>query len=105
MRKFTKYPIHASIDIDLMRFDDSQKRQIRLGLESGVDVSVYADPKFDWYQMEEIRLGLESGVDVSVYADPELDEEVMEEIRLDLEQRKASGRRGGVKKTKGGNIR
>lgn len=30
-----------------MKFDDGQIEEIRLGLESGVDVDRYADPKFD----------------------------------------------------------
>ena len=32
------------------RFDSDQMEQIRLGLESGVDISLYADPKFNCNQ-------------------------------------------------------
>lgn len=34
-------------------------KQIRLGLEAGLDVSMYARPKFDWGQIEVIGCGLE----------------------------------------------
>ncbi len=39
-------------------------KQIRLGLEKGLDISVYAKPEFNKWQMREIRLGLEAGLDV-----------------------------------------
>ena len=70
---------------DESEFDDKQMRQIRKGLESGLDISQYADLKFDGDQMEEIRKGLESGVDVSWYADPKFNDTKMYEIRLGLE--------------------
>lgn len=59
-------------------------REIRLGLESKVDVSVYADKAYDWFQMKEIRKGLESCLDVEKYADPKLSFEVMHQIRKGL---------------------
>ena len=62
-----------------------QMGELRKGLESGVDVSVYTDPKFDDGQMYQIRQGLESGIDVSVYTDPKFDEGQMKQIRLGLE--------------------
>ena len=58
--------------------------QIRFGLESKVDVSIYADPKFHEYQMNAIREGLESGIDVSVYADTKYDYDQMDAIRKGL---------------------
>jgi len=61
-------------------FDDKQLREIRIGLEDGVDVSWYTDPKYDWEQMKVIRYGLQKGLDVSVYADPKYDYEQMHEI-------------------------
>ena len=30
--------------------------EIRLGLEEGLDVSIYDDPELHWTEMEEIRL-------------------------------------------------
>lgn len=62
-------------------------RQIKEGLESGVDVSIYADPKFDSRQMWSIKLGLEGDLDVSIYADPKFDPLQMEQIRLGLVSR------------------
>ena len=75
----------ASNIYDEQEFDAYQRREIRLGLKSGLDVSWYADPKFDSQQMEEIRQGLESGIDVSQYADPEFDYVQMRKIREGLE--------------------
>ena len=34
-------------------------KQIRLGLEKGLDVSLYANPEIDDYKMEDKRLELE----------------------------------------------
>lgn len=50
-------------------FDSAQMREIRIGLEEKLNVAQYAIPSFDSFQMEEIRTGLEKGLDVSVYAD------------------------------------
>lgn len=69
-----------------MKFDAEQLEQIRLGEETGLDVSIYAKPEFDANQMYEVRLGLEKGLDVSIYAKPELDWRQMRLIRDDLEQ-------------------
>lgn len=63
-------------------FDKYQMDEIRKGLESGVDVSIYADPKYDGGQMQQIWLGLKSGIDVSVYADPKYDWTQMKQIRI-----------------------
>lgn len=62
-------------------FDDLQMFEIERGLEEGLDVSIYTDPKFNGNQMFEIRWGLKRGVDVSVYADPKFHRCQMEEIR------------------------
>ena len=61
-----------------------QMKQIRYGLELGLDVSTYADAKYDWFQMEEIRKGLMGKLDISVYASPDIPYEKMKEIRLGL---------------------
>jgi len=39
-------------------FDNEQLTQIRYGLEHGVDVTKYADPKYSWRDMRNIRLSL-----------------------------------------------
>ena len=41
-------------------FDEYQMEEIRKGLNSGVDVSVYTDPKYDRWQMGKIRYNLQS---------------------------------------------
>ena len=35
-------------------------QEIRFGLQDGLDVDKYADPKFDNFQMKKIREGLEN---------------------------------------------
>ena len=58
--------------------------QIRLGLESDLDITFYKNPKFDYLQMHLIRIGLENGLDVSKYAKIENSWEQMREIKEDL---------------------
>ena len=53
------------------QFSNAQRKEIRLGLEKGLDISWYAKRNFKANQMEEIRLGLEKNLDVSIYAKPE----------------------------------
>jgi hypothetical protein len=55
------------------KFNEYQRRVIEAGQKSGVDVSIYADPKYDAGQMQQIRIGLEGNLDVSIYADPKYD--------------------------------
>lgn len=66
-------------------YDSEQMEEIRRGLESKVDVGIYADVKYDGAQMCEIREGLESGVDTTIYSDPEIPWQIMQRVRLDLE--------------------
>lgn len=60
-------------------------REIRIGLQEGLDVSVYANLEFDWQQMREIRRGMESRIDYMIYAKPLYDWHQMKEIRIGLE--------------------
>lgn len=60
-------------------------REIRKGLQEGLDVSIYADHEFNWHQMREIRRGLEKRLDVSIYAKPLYQPRQMYEIRKGLE--------------------
>lgn len=66
------------------QFDGFQLVEIRKGVWHGLDVSLYADPKFEVDQMREIRLGLVDGLDASIYANPEFDVDQMAEIRRGL---------------------
>lgn len=70
------------------RFNEKQKEQLRLGLEAGLDVSVYASPDFTWPQMNILRRGLAEGLDVSEYAKPELTIEEMMDAKYSLKKRK-----------------
>jgi len=96
MKKFTVHPttsIFADVNADLEqitstgRWSNEQMRQIRFGLEYGLDVSVYADPKYSWQQMDQILAGLEADLDVSAYADPKYDAGQMRVIRNGLRRR------------------
>ena len=71
--------------IEMDKFNEAQQNQIQLGLEKGLDVSVYADSKFNADQMEQIRKGLKDGLDVNVYADPKFNADQMSAIRNGLE--------------------
>lgn len=62
-----------------------QAKQIYLGLQAGVDISIYTDPKFEFDQMREIRDGLMDGVDARLYADPKLSIDEMYHMRDRLE--------------------
>ncbi len=55
----------------IKKFNKKQMKEILLGLDRGLDVSIYAKPEFDADQMKQIRLGLEKGLNVSIYARPE----------------------------------
>ena len=66
------------------QFNEYQKRKIKQGLRSKVDISWYAKKEFNWLQMEQIRLGLIHNLDVSIYAKPEIRSDKMFEIREKL---------------------
>ncbi len=72
--------------IDMSKFDSRQQEQVKIGLEQGLDVNIYAKPEFSDRQMYYIRSGLEQGLDVSWYAKPEFDSEQMKQIKLGLEK-------------------
>lgn len=63
-----------------------QLEEIRLGLESHVNVEIYAKPVYTWAQMHEIRLGLESNLNVTPYLDNKFSYKQMRLIREGLEQ-------------------
>lgn len=65
-------------------YQKAQDQEIKLGIEQGLDVSVYANPEFNWLQMEQIRTGLKDKIDVSVYANPAYSYETMRQLRLAL---------------------
>lgn len=62
----------------------AQCREIKLGKEDGLDVSLYSNPEFNWLQMEQIRMGLKDNLDASLYANPAYNYETMRQIRLSL---------------------
>lgn len=61
-------------------------RQIRLGLEEKIDVSLYAGDEMNWQQMREVRYGLDKRLDVTPYLNPLYSWEQMREIRLGIEE-------------------
>ncbi len=71
----------------VMENDEYQKvqdQEIKLGIEQGLDVSLYANPEFNWLQMEQIRLGMQDKVNAALYANPAYSYESMRQIRLGL---------------------
>ena len=54
--------------------------EILKGLKNKVDVSIYATDEFSWEQMRQIRLGLEAGINVSSYTFKNLKAGEMNEI-------------------------
>ena len=54
-----KAHINKDVNINFDSFDIGQQKQIEWGLESGIDVKKYADPKLNSYQMQAKRWKLE----------------------------------------------
>ena len=63
-------------------YDSLQMEQIRLGIDSGINVAIYTDPTFSHSQMKQIRLGILEGVDAERYANTSISADSMEIIRL-----------------------
>ena len=84
---YNNLTIDNLIKTDLFnQFYPNEQKQIFLGLEDNLDVSLYAKRKYSYEQMEQIRLGLVDNLDVSIYAKPEFNWFQMNEIRLKLLQ-------------------
>ena len=66
------------------QFDEAQQREIERGIESQVDILVYAKTDYDSFQMFEIRIGLQEDLDVSYYTNPDFDPTEMNIIRTGL---------------------
>lgn len=66
-------------------FNTRQINEIREGVYSEIDVTVYLDPSFNDRQMHQLRLGLENGINVESYRDSSIEWEDMENQRLQLE--------------------
>ena len=84
--------IHNNLSIEnlmktdwINQFDEDQQVQIRIGIKSNLDVSIYANPEYSWRQMEEIRKGLKQSLDISWNANPSISARAMELIRWGLE--------------------
>ena len=90
IREGLKSGINVSIYAD-PKFNDEQMGVIRYALENGlndVEIKKYIDPKFDKSQMYELFLGLEADINVSTYADPKLSWKEMDIIRKNLKREK-----------------
>ena len=80
--------LESGLDISVYakkEFFAIQMRQIRLGLEEKLPVENYASVEYDWFQMEEIRKGLQDKLDIRKYANPAISYDRMRQIRLGLE--------------------
>lgn len=74
-------------EYDIKVYSPPQLNQIRLGIDHGVDVSLYDSAEMTFRQMREIRIGLEQEIDVSFYANKYYRDKQMREIRLGLMER------------------
>ena len=75
-------------DIDkymLFEIRGESLEEIRIGMEEGLDVSLYANEHYNYQQMKELRLGLEHQVDIRLYSKPLYQPAQMRELRLGLE--------------------
>lgn len=82
-----KIGIEAGLDVSLYankEFLAIQMQEIRKGLKHGIDASVYAKTAYDWFQMKEIRKGLQQGLDISQYSSPSISYDRMKQIRKGL---------------------
>lgn len=61
-------------------YDEYQLDELQDGYDSGLDISIYANPAFDRVQMSLIRLGLENNIDINKYAFVEYNYYLMEII-------------------------
>jgi hypothetical protein len=69
----------------LTQFNADQKRQIIEGINSGIDISVYANPELDSRQMKVIRKALEGNIPIHPYVRKEFDAEHLNVIKKALE--------------------
>jgi hypothetical protein len=71
----------------ISKMDSKQKEVIVQGINDGLDVSIYMDPRFSAEHMELIRILMRSGVDPKPYANPNLNlNHHMSDIILRAEQ-------------------
>ena len=83
-KKEIKLGLKSNVDVSIYakkEITDLEMLEIRKGLENNVDVFVYAKPEFNWLQMKEIRLGLKDNLNVLSYANLKYNWELMEDIR------------------------
>ena len=83
-----KYGLEMGLDVSVYarpEFLAIQMREIRVGMLEHLPIEWYAKPEYDWFQMEEIRKGLQKGINIQAYADPDISFEVMRQIRKGLE--------------------
>ena len=88
--KELKLGIDSKVEVSVYfdtRFIGMQMRQIRLGLQDNLPVAVYTNAMYDWLQMEEIRKGLKRNLNVRKYASPQIPFDKMREIRKGLEEK------------------
>lgn len=70
---------------NLVRMTPEQKKQIIDGINSGLDVSVYAKPEYDSLKMTQIRRAMENGVDIMPWVNAGYNSLDLEKIRVGLE--------------------
>ena len=71
--------IKSIINSDI--YDNEQKKLIISGIELGLDITKYSDPKNSWMKMRQIKIGLEESIDLDPFSKEEYDWEQLREIR------------------------
>ncbi len=78
------YGLESNLDVSWLanhKLNYFQAKEIFIGLQDGIDVSIFAIPHFfNEKQMNFIRLGISKGVDISLYANFNIDDKNMRRI-------------------------
>lgn len=65
-------------------FNPDQLKVIQIGIDFGLDVSLYAKPEFTWQQMLQLEIGLSYHLDISNIADPNIPWDAMKQKMLEM---------------------
>lgn len=63
-------PKAEELKLKSSKFTEAQLKEIRAGLDSGIDTRIYMDPKISAKKMQLLRLNMESGFDVRPFTNP-----------------------------------
>lgn len=73
------FDVHEGIN-----YNAEQVKQIRLGLENGQNIELWANPEMSAEQMKEIRLGQRDSLNAELYASTDFTVEQMKKMRFEM---------------------